>query len=49
MKYEEVEKKAIAIIAQLEKTIIEDDIVVKEISRATTLPRVAVAKQQEIA
>jgi methyltransferase-like protein len=29
MKYEEVEKKAIAILAQLEKNIIEDEIVVK--------------------
>lgn len=46
MKYEDAEKKALAILAQLDKTIIEDEIIVKEMSRASSIPRVAVGKQQ---
>lgn len=46
MKYEDAEKKALAILSQLDKTIIEDEIIVKEMSRASSIPRVAVGKQQ---
>jgi hypothetical protein len=47
MKYEEVEKKAIAMVAQLNKDILEDELVVTEITRAAA-PRVVYGKQQEL-
>ena len=48
MKYEEIQKKAIAIIGQLDKTIIQDEIVVAQMIKNSSAPRVAVGKQQEL-
>jgi hypothetical protein len=48
-KYEEVEKKALVMLAQAEKTIRENDIIVGEMNRSSSKgPRVAISKQQEL-
>ena len=47
-KYEEVEKKTIVMLTQVEKTVKEDEIVVIEMTRTSKGPRVAMGKQQEI-